>query len=204
MAARPRIPGYTVEYVFNTEEVPVLLQKYKQFQEALQSIGVAASKSSWTAFVKGLAERPEHAGICRGRFRSTVFSDDTTVVLVKDGDRIIGAMSLDYYPISNEIFVSHICVNATAKGLGTHLLQIANDVGKQLGAVRIRLQVGISEEDAEGDKLLQWYISQGFNYENPDNKAKQSHNFPKMSKAVTRKSRRTGRRAVRRKTRRRG
>jgi hypothetical protein len=188
-----RIPGYTLEYLYNPEDIPVFTTKYRDFFSALETIGIPQSAMSFLEFQKAMA-LPKHTRICRGFYHPSKIANETILVLVKKDDTIVGAVALDYYSHSREIYVNQICVSDEAKGIGKSLLAVANDVGKQLGATRVRLQVGINGTNPESNKkLFNWYASQGFNYESEENKKKKSLSWPKVSKAITRKTRRTSR-----------
>lgn len=193
-----RIPGYTLEYLYNPEDIPIFTTKYREFFSALETIGIPESTMSFLEFQKAMA-LPKHSRICRGVYNPSKIANETTLVLVKKDDTIVGAVALDYYSHSREIYVNQICVSDEAKGIGKSLIAVANDVGKQLGATRVRLQVGINGTNPESNKkLFDWYASQGFNYESEENRAKKSLHRPKVAKAITRKLRRGNKRRMRR------
>jgi hypothetical protein len=194
----------TIEYLLLPENFNHPTAVYESIESALKGLGLAASDIPADAFPKMLEGAPD---LCRGKQNSSRFAAASVILLLRakgDGS-LLGAMSINYDPRRKILTIENLCVSIEAKGKGKDLLDLAYLVAAGIGAVQTRLIVGvIGEHPEENKKLVNWYIKQGYNYEDEENKARGSLETPAMTrvvKATRRSSSRRGTRVQRRKSR---
>lgn len=194
-------PGYSFAYSINTAlEIPKT-EKQPLLKATMEQMGIPPLE--WERTIE-LFMLPKSRDVCQGRFPTrTLFSEDKEfLLLIYREDGIYGALAFSFSKV--DAYISEVCVNKELKGAGKKLMQIVEQIIQTLGIPTIKLIVGTTGENVRNTKLRNWYISQGYNYNNATEKASQSLEYPRMSKSLLRTAggRRRGRGRVR-KTRRR-